>query len=100
MAFNIDEFKAHLDEVGDLPLNKYFVSIPLPKVMLNGSFTVDSSTELDLQKVGRMIEFGAEEAQLPGVQIQTNQVQRYGIGPTQKSPNNALFTDVPMTFRC
>lgn len=100
MAFSIDEFKSHLNDVGDLPVNKYFVSIPLPKVIRAGAFMVDSSTQMDLVQVGKMIEFGAEEAHIPGVQAQTTQVQRYGIGPLQKSPTNAIFSDVPLTFRC
>ena len=57
----------------------------------NGSSVTTQSTE-------SLLQIRAESAKLPGVLIQTSDVNRVGIGPTQKMPFNAQFTDTSITF--
>jgi hypothetical protein len=97
MPFNISEYKQHIGQFGALPTNKFFVNIPMPRVMSNAQMLVNN-TRIPLPTLGKLIEFRAESVRAPGVAIGLTQNNRYGIGPIQKYPNNANFTDTSITF--
>lgn len=45
-----------------------------------------------------LIRLYAESTTLPGVQMGTSQVRRYGIGPLQKIANDVIFNDITVNF--
>jgi len=46
------------------------------------------------------IGFAAEATSIPGVQLATTEVQRYGVGPTEKAPYRPIFVDLNVSFLC
>jgi hypothetical protein len=96
--FDVGAFSSYISSTGTLPVNRFDVIIPPPRVLLTA----------DLQKMGQPIDVNsitkndlvlrAESVRVPGVAINVSQVNRYGIGPIQKFPNNGNFTDTSMTF--
>ena len=95
--FNIKEFKAYLNNTGTLPTNRFFVEIPVPRVLLNSEVVVNNTRRPQVQFT-QDLQFRAESVRTPGVTLLFDQVNRYGIGPTQKFPHNANFTDTSISF--
>ena len=85
--FNIARFSAHINNSGTVQTNKFIVRIPPPIILQNG-----------FEVVQRSIEYRANSVKVPGVDLDTQNVSRYGIGPSQKFPTNANFTDVDINF--
>ena len=99
MAFNIAEFQSYIAETGVLQTNKYDVLIVpdnlagfggLKIVGQNGTMSTLDSIE---DNVYRCI-----NASLPGMLIRTADVNRFGIGVSEKMPFSAAYTDVTLTF--
>jgi hypothetical protein len=85
--FNIARFSAHINNSGTVQTNKFIVRIPPPTILLNG-----------FEVVQRSIEYRANSVKVPGVDLDTQNVSRYGVGPSQKFPTNVNFTDVDINF--
>jgi hypothetical protein len=85
--FNIARFSAHINNSGTVQTNKFIVRIPPPIILQNG-----------FEVVQRSIEYRANSVKVPGVDLDTQNVSRYGIGPSQKFPTNVNFTDVDINF--
>lgn len=87
MSFHIGEFKAGLRRHGNpLRSNKFEVRILRPPVLPRNNLLYE-----DLQ-------FFAEQATLPGVNLSTHDVRRFGYGPIEKRPIGHTFTDLSVTF--
>jgi hypothetical protein len=85
--FNIARFSAHINNSGTVQTNKFIVRIPPPIILQNG-----------FEVVQRSIEYRANSVKVPGVDLDTQNVSRYGIGPSQKFPTNVNFTDIDINF--
>ena len=85
--FNIARFSAHINNSGTVQTNKFIVRIP-PPIILRDGFDV----------IQRSIEYRANSVKVPGVDLDTQNVSRYGVGPSQKFPTNVNFTDVDINF--
>ena len=85
MTFNISNFSAHLNRTGTLQTNKFIVRLAAPLVF--GPTATDALNE-----------YRANSVKIPGVNLDTQNVNRYGIGPQQKFPTNVTFTDIDITF--
>lgn len=85
-GFNITQFSSHLRKTGTLQTNKFIVRIVPPKVMGQAS---------DLEK---LLQFRTEQATVPGVTLDTQNVNRHGMGPRQKFATNVAFSDMPIVF--
>lgn len=96
-GFNIRDFKANINGAGVLPTNRFLVSVPLPRI-LSSAQSVRGGESVSFNSVSRLFTFRAEAFKAPGVSIDATPVNRYGIGPSQKMPHNASFTDVSITF--
>ena len=97
MAFNVSEFVSYVDKTGTLPTNRFYVNVPPPKV-LQGAVIDNKGVRVGVMNMGRDIQFRADAVHLPGLNIMTEQVNRYGIGPIRKFAHNVQFTDVTMSF--
>ena len=84
--FNIARFSAHINDRGTLQTNKFIVRMR-PPFMLGTNTVIDPS-----------IEYRANSVKIPGVDLETQNVSRYGVGPSQKFPTNVNFTDVDINF--
>jgi hypothetical protein len=90
-SFNIDRFKSNLDTFGTIQSNKFFVRI--------GSYKLrDGRSTLTSRQDSELISFRADSVQWPGVNLDTMNTNRYGIGPSQKFPINASFNDITISF--
>jgi hypothetical protein len=85
--FNIANFSAHIKDKGTLQTNKFIVRFGPPEILKNGYDVVQ-----------RSIEYRANSVKIPGVNLDLQQVQRYGVGPQQKFPTNVNFSDIDINF--
>lgn len=88
MAFNINEFSAQVGSLGVLKPNKFDVQI----IPVNNNFYDGNDPIFQVMK------FRAEQVILPGVNIRLSDVNRYGIGASQKFAHNVAYQNVSMTF--
>ena len=97
MAYNISNFIQSIGKSGVLHTNKFEVNFISPKVMQGTTITGPNSaaTNSDIED---MVRFRAETAKVPGVLLESADVNRYGVGSRQKMPFNATFTDTNITF--
>jgi len=84
--FNIARFSAHINDRGTLQTNKFIVRFR-PPYMMGPNPVIDPS-----------IEYRANSVKIPGVDLDTQNVSRYGVGPSQKFPTNVNFTDIDINF--
>ena len=87
-GFNITNFFTSVNTKGVLRDNSFILSIMPPQVMSNFSAT-QTINELSLR---------CESVNIPGINLQTQDIFRYGTGPVEKSPYSAFFTDVTAQF--
>lgn len=85
--FNIDTFKSVLNQHGGpLRSNKFRIRfLPPPALNNNGQFF-------------EHLEYFAEQATLPGVNLSSHDVRRYGYGPIEKRVIGHTFTDFNISF--
>lgn len=88
MPFNITNFAQNIADNGVIKANKFSVSL-LPPPILTGT---------GVTSVIEMVRFRADVVKVPGVTVTTTEVNRYGIGPTQKQPFSAGFTECTISF--
>jgi hypothetical protein len=95
MAFNINNFKSELVNRGYVRTNAFKVLITPPTNLVNGTISNDSGSSLS-----EMMPFRAEQTRTPGLTIVAVDVNRYGVGPTQKQPISAQFSDTSISMLC
>lgn len=82
------DFSREIQHNGVLSHNKFFVRIdPSPGVPVG--------TDVSLL---RALALRAQDALFPSIHLMTQDTLRYGYGPTEKSPHNAQFSDVQISF--
>lgn len=86
MSFNIEKFRSVLSKHGgvDHP-SKFDVVITPPSGLLGNSLVGDLSYLVDV-------------ASLPGIGLQTEEIQHNGYGITEKRPTNMLFDSLSMAI--
>jgi len=98
MAFNILEFQSYIAETGVLHSNKYDVQITFDGefggLNINGS---NGSTVGTLEST-QDIQYRCINASLPGLAMRTVDINRFGIGVSEKMPFSANYTDISLTF--
>jgi hypothetical protein len=100
MAFNISSFNSNIGMYGVLPTSKFYVLMS-PSPTLMGTLQTRAMINgegIDTMGLGRLIQFRAEHASIPGLRLQTNDVKRYGLGVVEKMPYNAQFSDTQISF--
>jgi hypothetical protein len=87
---NITEFVASIDKLGFVQSNKFEVLIFPPKILdrLRSIIPGDS----------RLITAYCESSTVPGLNVQTSDLIRYGIGPTEQKPFRVAFDNWGCTF--
>ena len=93
-GFNIQDFKSNIANYDVLQNNKFWVTVPLPRNVVEDYGSNPSniiSEDYDLR-------FRAHQINLPGLSFETNVVNRYGVGPYQKFPTNINLPNVNINF--
>lgn len=100
MAFNIETFKSKIEKSGVLQTNKYDVSITLPKLAPKqfGTYNIVSTNGTTTGGTTDELMYRCINASLPGLTMRTNDINRFGIGITEKMPYSANYTDISLTF--
>lgn len=97
MAFNINRLKENAAGYGYLKRNKFEVFVQSPRLFQNSTLNVDGR-ETSVNNLNRLHRFRIEQVNAPGVSLISSDINRYGIGPTQKMPYNAQFSDTTFSI--
>ena len=92
MAFNIQNFKENLNSYGYIKNNKFEVFVQAPKFMLGKSLRVNNR-ETSVNELNNFLRYRIEQVRVPGVNLLSTDVVRYGIGITTKTPYSAQLFD-------
>ena len=98
MAFNIATFKSNIEKTGVLQTNKYDVTISLPPNFANLNIVSADGSTVGMTQGMRDLSYRCINASLPGLAMRTTDINRYGIGISEKMPYSANYTDVSLTF--
>jgi hypothetical protein len=88
-GFNIRDFSAHMNANGLMRNNKFLVRMPYP---------IGFDPVPALKETSRYMELWCDSTSLPGININTAEVKRYGYGPIEKMGVAPTFNNVTMTF--
>lgn len=92
MPFNIKTFKANINDFGYVKNNKFEVFVQAPKFLQGKKIKIDKQ-EVNFNDLNKMMRFRIDQVKSPSVSLMSIDTNRYGIGPTQKMPFNALYYD-------
>jgi hypothetical protein len=84
----LTKFYASIKKVGVARTNKFETLITIPKL---ANFPVKGGIE-------ELMQLRCETANVPGVSINTADIQRYGYGLTEKAPIGAVMADLTCSF--
>jgi hypothetical protein len=113
-GFNISQFRSSIGNYGITQNNKFLVFFGSPRSLLGTFGNIAASLlgsavpglspflrgvqSFSTLGIDNLVYLRAEKTRLPGTVFSTADINRYGIGPTQKMPVNVRFNDVPVTF--
>ncbi len=86
MAFDISKFSAHLNKYGTIKNNRYEVIISPP-----ASFRLAPGFQEEFKEMFDILTLRVEQVRIPNVNLNIQRVNRYGIGPRQAFPTNAVL---------
>lgn len=92
MSFNIQTFKSNINSFGYLQDYLFEVVITNPNVLLNESINLSGTPERT-DRIAQNMKFRIEQVRAPGIALLMGDIARYGIGPTQKMPFNAAYSN-------
>lgn len=93
MAFNIQEFRQNIADHGYIDNNNFEVIVTTPDVLNNAAFN-NRASPINTNQFSKKMAMRIDQVRMPGINLQTTQVSRYGIGPIQNMPINAQFQEV------
>jgi hypothetical protein len=96
-SFNIAEFKSNISNGGVLQNNKFVVFIPIPPFIFSNFFSDVGNALFNVTSSYNFL-YRAEQASIPGISIQTQDVRRMGMGVAEKMPYNVAFQDTSISF--
>jgi hypothetical protein len=91
MPFNINTFKTNIRDYGYLDNNSFAVLVQPPPALSAG---------LSTSRIAQNMSFRIDQVRAPGINLMTNDINRYGIGPTQKQVTSAQFQDIYFSVLC
>ena len=104
MPFNILNFKSEISEYGYLQNNKFQLIVTPPKILLGKSLIIPSEIENDedisISDVGQRLLFRGHSIVTPSVTLVLSDLNRFGMGITQKYPSNAILNTMTASFIC
>ena len=98
MPFNINTLKSNIEGGGGYLKNHSFeVLMNPPPILLNRNLNVLGTPAL-IRNITDSLTFRIEQVRAPGINIQVSDINRYGVGPTQKMPHNAQFQETTFSI--
>ena len=95
MPLNIKEFKSAVHKYDLERPNLFEVTFTIPDILrsyTNGPLFINKTEN------GKLLSLFCKSANLPGLNIQTAETIRYGIGPSIKMPVRGSLNDISLTF--
>jgi hypothetical protein len=92
MAFNIQNFKENLNNYGYIKNNKFEVFVQPPRFMANRTLRVNNR-EVAIKDLNELLRFRIEQVRIPGANLLSTDIVRYGVGISEKTPYNAQLYD-------
>lgn len=96
-GFNIENFRASIAKHGYLDNNSFEVYVQTPPVFQNGFLNVQG-TPVNISEVTKNLAFRIDQVRAPGISIMSSDINRYGVGPTQKMPVTAQYSEVNISI--
>lgn len=93
MSFNVQNFVSRVNEAGGLVQNNKFQLLVTPPAILQSSTNYNDATKTNITSGARSLEFFCSSAAIPGVNLNTHEIRRYGYGPMEKRPYSVSFAD-------
>lgn len=104
MSFNIHEFRSNIDQYGYLRDNHFSLTITMNPALAGMNINTATGDKggigtTDLLSIQRdLIRTRCANATIPGMALKVADINRYGLGPFEKMPFGAMYTDVALTF--
>jgi len=109
MPFNIDTFRNQVANKGYLTNNKFEVIVTSPPMMYGGfmsnlmnfNFANILGNVTDLvaaANVTSQLKYRIDQIRAPGISLMSADVQRYGVGTTQKMPFTSQFNEIVISM--
>ena len=99
MVFNVQEFANQIKSTGVLQTNKFEVEIFFGSQSMMGSFISSlSGGTVTFSQIASDLRYRCIEAKLPGIVLQSTEVNRFGLGIKEKMPISGRYTDIELTF--
>lgn len=99
MAFNIDRLKANIETQGYIKNNAFEVFITPPPILRNTAIN-NLGTSTQTTQIINNLRFRIEQVRAPGIALFSSDINRYGVGPTQKTPFSAQFQETTFSILC
>jgi hypothetical protein len=99
MPFNINSFKSNVKDYGYLKTNLFEVYINPPRILL-GKMINNTGTEASVKAINDMQRFRIDQVRAPGISLASADVSRNAVGPTQKQPYNAQYSELSFSILC
>jgi hypothetical protein len=93
MSFNVQNFVSRINEAGGLVQNNKFRLTITPPTILSSSQKYNEDTKASITSGARTLEYFCASASIPGVNLNTHEIRRYGYGPMEKRPYSVSFAD-------
>lgn len=99
MPFNISTFRSNIASDGYLKGSHYEIIITPPDILNQGTIR-DARFELKPSTISDSLRFRTQRVNIPGINFQTVNTRRYGVGPIQKTPLTNEFTECGISILC
>jgi hypothetical protein len=99
MAFDIDQLKSNIESQGYIKNNAFEVLITPPQILQNRAIN-NLGTSTPTKEIVDNLRFRIEQVRAPGIALISSDVNRYGVGPTQKVPVTAQFQETTFSILC
>jgi hypothetical protein len=93
MPFNINTFKANVEDFGYLKNHSFQVFILPPPSLFNTTVSSFNSA-MAASQLSRIQTFRIDQIKAPGVSLMSADLNRYGVGTTQKNPYGAQLQEI------
>lgn len=97
MPFDVNKFQTNIRDFGYIDNNSFSVLVQTPRV-LSGASLSNQGTPTAIYKIAENMEFRIDQVRAPGISLMTTDINRYGIGPTQKLPISAQFQEINISM--
>lgn len=97
MPFNINRFKYNLEAYGHLRNNMFEVYVQPPPMFQGATINNDSGSKL-ASSIDGLLKYRTEQVRVPGIQLLTAEVPRYGVGPTMKMPFSSQLQETHLSI--